>query len=223
MLLSRDVGKVTGAYAPVVLSSRYSKDGKLIITASQDHMIRIWNADTGELEMKPLSGHAGSVTSAHCSPDGSFIVSSSLDGEVRIWDLSPKAPYRIVGRARAIPFDTKTVKTWEETGLIINGHSVPPHTAAISPDKKLLATVSAKEIKVWDVDSNIQMGMDFTFFDDFWEVMFLESGRGIIAETEEDYDVLFDWIPLQELINNTQEQMKDRQFTDDEKKRYYLD
>lgn len=223
MLLSRDVGKVTGAYAPVILSSRYSKDGKLIITASQDHMIRIWNADTGELEMKPLSGHAGSVTSAHFSPDGSFIVSSSLDGEVRIWDLNPKVPYRIVGRARAIPFNTKTVKKWEETDLLINGHSANPHTAAISPDGKLLATASAKEIKVWDVDSNMQMGMDFTFFDDFLEIMFLESGRGIIAETEKDYDVLFDWAPLQELINNTQEQVRDRQFTDDEKKKYYLD
>lgn len=223
MLFSKDIGKVSGAYAPVVLSSKYSKDGKLIVTASLDHLIRVWNAETGELEMKPLSGHDGSVTSAHFSPDASFIVSSSSDGEVRIWDINPKAPYRIVGRARAIPFDTKTVKTWEETGLRINGHTVPPHTSAISPDGKLLATASAKEIKVWDVDSNVQMGMDFTFFDDFWEIMFLESCRGIIAETEKDYDVLFDWVPLQELINNTQEQMKGRKFTDDEKKRYYLD
>lgn len=53
--------------------------------------------------------------------------------------------------------------------------------------------------------------------------MFLKDGRGIVAETEKDYDVLFDWLPLQELIDKTREQVKDRQFTEEEKKRYYLD
>lgn len=53
--------------------------------------------------------------------------------------------------------------------------------------------------------------------------MFIKDGRGIVSETERfDYDVVFEWEPLQELIDRTRVQVRNRQFTDDEKRRYYL-
>lgn len=53
--------------------------------------------------------------------------------------------------------------------------------------------------------------------------MFLKDGRGIICETDNDYDVIFDWLPLQELIDKTRKQVENRKFSEEEKKKYYLD
>lgn len=204
-VIAGNVGKVRGAYAPVVNSSRYSDDGKFIVTASRDHIIRIWNAITGELHGEPLEGHADSVLSAYFSSDGRLIISESCDGTVRIWDLHPQAPYTIIGRARALPFDYEDDKP------------------VLSPDGRFSVTTSANVLRVWDVKSKIQMGPDYTFFDDFFRVMFIKDGRGIVSETERfDYDVVFEWEPLQELIDRTRVQVRNRQFTDDEKRRYYL-
>jgi hypothetical protein len=86
-----------------------------------------------------------------------------------------------------------------------------------------LVTASKLELKVWDTKSNTQIGSDMTFFDHFFRVMFTNDGKGIIAETKDDYDVWFDWMPIQELIDKTQSEIGSRQFSDSEKKRFYLD
>jgi WD40 repeat protein len=205
VVLSVNVGKIFGAYAPVVNSSKYSINGKYIVTASRDKKIRIWNADTGELEGKPLVGHSDDVYSAVFCNDDRCIVSRSSDATVRIWDLFPHAPYRIIGRARSLPFNSVD------------------HNTALSPDGKLVAKTSANILRIMDANTNLQIGPDFTFFEDFDRVTFSENGRGIICESERDYDVLFEWEPLQELINKTREQVKNRQFTETEKKLYYLE
>lgn len=201
----RNVGKVNGAYAPIVRCAKYSNDGRLIVTASNDCKIRIWDSTTGELQGKPLEGHTSSVFSACFSQDDSCIVSSSSDGTSRIWDWMTQVPYKPAGRARNIPFEQENFKS------------------ALSPDGKLRVTLTPSELKVWNVESGIQIGPSLTCFDDFFRVMFQDNGRGIICETEKDYDIIFEWLPLQELIDKTREQVKNRKFTETEIKKYYLD
>ncbi len=48
----------------------FSKDGKLIVTASWDQTARIWRADTGDPIAKCVKGHTGEVNSAAFSADG---------------------------------------------------------------------------------------------------------------------------------------------------------
>lgn len=204
VILERNVGKVRGAYAEVVYSSKYSNDGKYIVTVSWDHIIRIWNATTGELHGKPLVDHTD-VHSAYFSHDGRCIISKSSDGTVRIWDMNPQAPYRIVGRAMSIPFDSEDDES------------------VFSLDKKLLAIKSNNVIKVLDANSKQQIGPNITLPYDIYDYMFTNNGRGIIIETVEDYDILIDWLPLQELIDKTRRQVCTRQFTSEERHKYYLD
>ena len=78
-------------------------------------------------------------------------------------------------------------------------------------------------LTVFDAQTNIQLGTPLTFFDDFDYAMFTKDGRSIIAETKHDYDVMYEWIPLQELIDRTRTLIANRPFTPEEKKRYYLD
>lgn len=284
LLVPSNEGPLYGEMATALYSSKFSRDGKYIVTASQDGGVRIWDAITGEQKGTTLIGHTGSVNWAFFNHDDSCIISDSSDGTIRIWELSPKVPYKIVGRAKNIPFEEKvlfnnyrlefhhskdvsimntetklvikklkghksdvscaifcpdgtiiattaydgTVRLWdfktgEQIGPTLEGHTEKPRMAAFSPDGRFLVTGSVKELKVWDTYNHIQMGPDLTFYDDFFRVMFTDDGRGIITETNMDYDVLFDWIPLQELIDRAQGQVSNRQFTKEEKMKYYLD
>lgn len=162
--------------------------------------IKITDILNGEI-IRTLKGHKKNVADARFSPDGTKIVSASYDGTAKIWDFN----------------------TGEQIGGDYIGHTEYPISAAFSPDGKLIITASFKEIKVWDVETSMQLGMDLTCFEDFNNVMFSKDGRIIIAETENDYDVAYDWLPVRELIDKAKQQVNSRQFTDAEKKKYYID
>jgi WD40 repeat protein len=68
-----------------VWSAAFSHDGPGVVTASEDHTARVWDAATGKLLATPLQ-HQGPVRSAAFSPDGSRVVTVSLDHTARIWE-----------------------------------------------------------------------------------------------------------------------------------------
>lgn len=78
-------------------------------------------------------------------------------------------------------------------------------------------------MKVWRVDHNMQLGPDIVPFDDIYRMKFMEDGKGIVIETESDYDVLYEWHSLNELLSLTFENVVTREFTEEEKKKYYLE
>eukprot|EP01046_Picozoa_sp_COSAG06_P118722 COSAG06_NODE_65917_length_255_cov_1.660256_1_plen_78_part_10 len=61
-----------------VRSACFSPDGARIVSVSDDHTVRVWNAATGECELT-LKEHSWQVLSACFSPDSAKIVSASLD------------------------------------------------------------------------------------------------------------------------------------------------
>jgi WD40 repeat protein/transcriptional regulator with XRE-family HTH domain len=93
----------------------FSPDGKRVATADADHMARMWDAATGQ-ELFTLQGHTSTVTQVAFAPDGKRLMSASNDRTVKVWDVA----------------------TGEEL-LTLPGF----RSGAISPDGKLLASVSA--------------------------------------------------------------------------------
>jgi len=69
-----------------VNSVAFSKDGKHIVSGSDDQTIRVWDAETGEVVVGPLKGHTNWVNSVAFSQDGKHIVSGSSDHTIRVWD-----------------------------------------------------------------------------------------------------------------------------------------
>ena len=65
----------------VVNSVAFSQDGSRVVSGSDDSIVRIWNATTGEVEVD-LRGHTGSVTSVAFSKDDSRVVSGSHDNTI---------------------------------------------------------------------------------------------------------------------------------------------
>jgi len=67
---------------------RYSPDGTLLATASEDGAA-LWDAKSGQLRAR-LEGHAGGVRDAVFDPAGTRIATIGFDGSLRIFDLAGK-------------------------------------------------------------------------------------------------------------------------------------
>jgi len=71
-----------------VTSVAISPDGRLVAAGSLDNVVRIWDAQTGNL-IERLKGHKDSVYSVAFTPDGKGLVSGSLDNTLKHWDITP--------------------------------------------------------------------------------------------------------------------------------------
>lgn len=73
-----------------VLNAQFSPDGTRILTVSDDHNVRVWDATTGKTVGEPL--RHGWVKSAQFSPDGTRIVTASDDYTARVWEAATGKP-----------------------------------------------------------------------------------------------------------------------------------
>jgi hypothetical protein len=74
-----------------VVSIRFSRDGKRVVTASWDRTARVWDATTGK-ELFVLGGHECSLLSAAFSPDGKKILTLGSGGEMHGHPRGPVLP-----------------------------------------------------------------------------------------------------------------------------------
>jgi WD40 repeat protein/serine/threonine protein kinase len=119
-----------------VRSARFSPDGQLVVTASEDHTARIWDAQNGKPRNDPLK-HDAEIWSAHFSPDGNRIVTASLDRTARVWDAKSGKP--LTGPFR---------------------HYLSVTSAQFSPDGKRILTASSGRrteamAQVWNAESGV--------------------------------------------------------------------
>lgn len=64
---------------------KFSRDGTLFVSASDDDTAALWDAQTGR-RLATFRGHAQSVQDADISPDNSRVATVSDDETVRLWD-----------------------------------------------------------------------------------------------------------------------------------------
>jgi WD40 repeat protein len=123
----------------LVLPGRYSvgavswsPDGRWIATGSGDSFVRVWNAETGELEQR-LSGHTGEVITVDWGPDSRRLVSGGSDGTARVWEVD-EAEGREVFRLAKQPTQLGTL-------------------AAFSPDGERVLTgdIGIGAVQIWDL------------------------------------------------------------------------
>jgi WD40 repeat protein len=113
-----------------------SPDGRLIASGGPietEHLVQIWDAQTGLPLQKTPKGHLGFVWTVAFSPDRRYLASGSYDSTVKVWDLKA--------------FDSAEPVT-------LRGHTGSVYSVAFSPDGRRLASASGYadrgEVKVWD-------------------------------------------------------------------------
>ncbi len=157
-----------------VRSVAYSPDGTRIATGSDDTIIKLWDAVTGQ-EIGTLSPNQGQVNVVVFSPDGIRIASAGSDNTIKIHDLhSGKISASLEGHENyitavaftpdgkqlvSIGFDA-TVKrwdadTWQEVSTFRIGESVVD--VAFSPDGTRLVSCVNRGIHLWDATTGQEL------------------------------------------------------------------
>ncbi|KAJ2911890.1 hypothetical protein MD484_g8525, partial [Candolleomyces efflorescens] len=159
----------------IAQSVAFSPDGKHIVSGSWDKTIRLWNAQTGQETLEPMTGHSSHVYSVAFSPDGKYIVFGSWDKTIRLWDaqtqqpaLEPMTGHR--GSVTSVAFSPdgkhivsgssdRTIRLWDaQTGQPalkpMEGHSKTVKCIAFSPDGKHIVSGSwDNTIRLWDAQT----------------------------------------------------------------------
>ncbi|KAJ0124802.1 hypothetical protein J7T55_006143 [Diaporthe amygdali] len=124
--------------------------GNLLVSASRDHTLRIWDVSTGYC-VRTLSGHADWVRDVCPSIDGRYLLSAGNDQTARLWDISisnPETKLTLIGHEHVV-----------ECAMLAPAAAYP-HLAALAGLKKpppatstaeFMATGSRdKSIRLWD-------------------------------------------------------------------------
>lgn len=120
-------------HAETVNAVVISRDGSTIASASEDGVIRVWDAVSGET--RRTMRHGSAVNTIALAPDGRLLAAGDDDGAVRLWDI-----------------------TTGEQVRTLTGHLDWVWTVAFSPDGTMLASGSEDNtVKLWDVESGMQL------------------------------------------------------------------
>lgn len=156
---------------PVISKIAFSNDGRMMVTAGDDHHVRIWDAKTGELQ-REFEAHEDWVRGAVFNITDNNLVSIGQNGEIKIWDMnslhSPTVLREKIVGARKIVFSpdgTKFAVCGYEpvvycfdvtTQKLLYRFTAPSESVTalqFSPDASLLAAGGRSGgVRVWRLD-----------------------------------------------------------------------
>jgi WD40 repeat protein len=175
---------VTGTAGPIVRATEpfnsvvaVSPDGALVVTATQEHTVEVWDRLEGRRVLPPLYGHTGYVECLAITPDGRTLLSGSWDHSLRLWELATgeqRACFQHLawvtdlvvtsdGRLAitACPeggigvFDLKELEPCEP----FTGHDKGVWHLALASDDRTLFSIGSGTVRAWDIAARTQLAV----------------------------------------------------------------
>jgi WD40 repeat protein len=130
-LITRRTNTLFGHEQPVHKMA-FSQDSSLLVSASSDDTVRVWDLSRDGIQKIQMRGHSDVISSVAISLDKERIASGSADGTVRIWDTSKEAAINV-----------------------LQGSAGDFVTLSFSPDRRILAAgAEDKTIRLFDLIAN---------------------------------------------------------------------
>lgn len=184
LIKDHNIQRQLGGHEDEVLSATFSPDSKILVTGSEDSLIRIWNSETG-VPLDTLRPHEAwedtqeAVLAIAHSPNGQYVVTTHEDGSVRLrkaesgqlvrlleghQDIVSTVAFSPDSRRLATGSYDHLVKLWDvatgESIRDLKGHSNWVFSVRFSPDGKTLASAAYdKTIQLWDVAEGKPIGV----------------------------------------------------------------
>jgi WD40 repeat protein len=124
-------------HGQAVHSAQISSGGRLLLSASADGTVRLWDAKTGNAVGPPLQ-HGSAVSSASFSGDGRKILSFTFEGGVFLWDVATRKALLHLAVPRLLVAELK------RDGSLLA-------TSAVAADS------SGSEVTFWDARSGTRL------------------------------------------------------------------
>lgn len=192
------------------MSAAISPDGARIATGSQDHIVRLWSAKTGEL-LKSFECHEEDSSGVWCvafSPDGERLASGGADGRILVLDVTSDRTrpvcdlighdegvsvvlYSPDGRLIASGSYDLSVKLWNAaTGQCIQtyrGHDEFVTELAFSRDGTRVVSCAEKIGKIWEAETGKEIASMLGHTGRIWSLAISKEGDRIATGSEDDH------------------------------------
>jgi WD40 repeat protein len=223
----------------------FSRDGKLLLTASEDGTAKVWDFDARK-SLYTIDAGVGAVRSAAFSPDGNLIATGHFGKYVTLlWDAKtgkavprPKTFGVHTGTVRSVAFSGKlimtasadgSIKFWNvETGELMPHMSIgsedrtgPYRSALFSPDGMHVVTATDQgDVRLWQTRSGKLIQELTAGAGETWKASFDPDGARIAIASGDQTSV---WrVPtVQQLVDQAKATVP-RCLTPDERSRFFL-
>jgi WD40 repeat protein len=161
--MSRSIGNHVGQNPnhKGVSAVTFSPDGRTLITAGRDQVVRLWDFATGQ-ELRTLENKSASwIETVVFAPNGDWLATAGQGGIIRVWDAA-------TGAERSSPA----------------GHRQMVWSVAVSPDGKSAATSGFDEtLRFWNLDKGSELRQ--LALGKIGSVTYAPQGNGVLVGVNE--------------------------------------